>query len=411
MAIRVSIMGLKQQTRMWRQIICATVIASSCSLAPQTFAQDQNTQEAQPVLVAPTSVAKRILLIDDATNTVLLERGSNEAFEPASFAKLMTAEIVFDAIETGKVALGTTFKVSEHAWRTGGAPSQTPAMFAALNSEISVDDLLSGMLVQGGNDAAIILAEGIAGDEAAFTKLMNERASALGLSETTFANPTGFNVAGNRTTLVDMVRLSHHIRTKRQKFLGYFTKTEFEWNKVKQRNRNVLLNGDLGVDGFITAAGELAGFGIIATGQINGRRVNLAMSGLPDSPTRATEARALMRWGYNGFRKSKLLEAGASVGNAEIFGGLSPDVAMVPEAALDVLLPVEDTGAITARVRYSGPLIAPISKGDEVGVLEIWNGDVKMLSAPLLAATDVEQATLASRARAAVSELAFGWLR
>jgi serine-type D-Ala-D-Ala carboxypeptidase (penicillin-binding protein 5/6) len=387
-------------------VLAAAFLMPPATAGAQEPAADPNTQSA-PALAAS---ATRILLMDEQTGTVLLSRNADEPFAPASFAKLMTAELVFHLVDTDQLSLRAMFKVSEDAWRRGGAPSGTPAMFAKLGSEVAVADLLRGLLIQGANDAALILAEGISGSEAAFTERLNERAAEIGLRSTVLANATGFDAPGAQTTLADLVKLGRHFRKEHLRFIGIFAEPYFEWNKIRQSNRNPLLDDGLGADGFLTAASGTAGLGLLATAEQNGRRIHLAMSGVPDAQTRAVEAKALLAWGFKGFKFSRLVDKHALVAELDVYGGTRSTLAVMAPERLDMLLPVDARG-LEVTVSYDAPLVAPIETGDRVARLQVINGGETMYDGPLVAAADVEQASLIRRALAALFELAFGWMR
>jgi serine-type D-Ala-D-Ala carboxypeptidase (penicillin-binding protein 5/6) len=396
-------------TRKGRRSAVLAALCFAVSAFPSGIAAAEEPRSVE-VSQAVSFAAPRILMIDDGTGTVLVSARADETFAPASFTKLATAEWVFHLIEEGKIALDTPFTVSENAWRNGGAPSGTPTMFAKLGSSINVSDLLRGMLIQGANDAAIILAEGVAGSEEAFVEQLNKRLQDIGIRNTRIGNSTGFASQNAQTNLVDLIRLGRHLRAEHARFMGIFAESEFEWNEILQRNRNPLLDDGLGADGFLTATSDTAGFGLLATAKIGGRRLHLAISGLPDAQSRAAEAKKILQWGFEGFAFSRLLQAEALVGRAEIYGGIVSEVSLAAPKNVDLLLPV-DAASLIARIRHITPLQAPVAKGDKVAMLEVWNGDAKMLETPLVAAFDVPLAPLSSRAMGSISELAFGWLR
>src|SRR5690606_25573693 len=210
-------------------------------------------------------------------------------FPPASLAKLMTMEVVFGALKRGDLHADTLFPVSENAWRTGGAPSGTTTMFAALNSQIQVDDLIRGVVIQNANDACIILAEGISGSESGFAARMTARAKDLGLGRSTFGNATGLPSAERHTTERDLVELSRHIHREYPEYYPIYSQPDFEWNKIFQRNKNPLMSLNLGVDGLGAGYAEGAGFALAASVERNGTRLFLAMGGLASDKERLEE--------------------------------------------------------------------------------------------------------------------------
>jgi D-alanyl-D-alanine carboxypeptidase (penicillin-binding protein 5/6) len=349
-------------------------------------------------------------VVDAATETVLLAKGADDPVPPASTAKLMTTEIVLDALKTGALTRETVFPVSEHAWRTGGAPSGTSTMFAALNSRVAVGDLLQGVIVQYANDACIVLAEGMAGSEAAFAERMTARARQLGLASSTFANPTGLPDARNTTTLRDLVALARHLRAAYPGDVALFRQVDFEWNKIRQRNRNPLVLADIGVDGYVTGFAEGFGYGLVASMERDGRRVDLALNGLGSDKERTAEARRVFDWAMSAFAERRLFQPGEIIAEASVYGGDRPTVGMVADGPVDVLLPAKVDAKLVARVVYRWPIPMPIRAGDAAGTLRIWNGDQLLREIPLKAATGVEAGTLASRAGDALKALVLFWM-
>lgn len=354
--------------------------------------------------------ARQALVIDALTETVLLEKAADEAVPPASMAKMMTVELVLSALKDGSLSRETLFPVSEHAWRTGGAPSGTSAMFAALNSRVSVGDLLQGVVVQYANDACIVLAEGMVGSEAGFAERMTARARAIGLKTSTFANPTGLPADGNLTTMRDLVMLARHLRTSYPEDIPLFRQAEFEWNKIRQRNRNPLIFANIGVDGYVTGFAEGYGYGLVASMERDGRRVDLALNGLATDKDRLAEARRVFDWAMTNFSEKRLFAEGETVAEASVYGGDRASVGLVTAGPVDILLPVKTPAKLTARVVYRWPLTVPVRAGEVAGTLRIWNGEQLLREVPLKTAASVEAGSLTSRAADALQELLFFWL-
>lgn len=355
--------------------------------------------------------AAQAYMIDAESGTVLLSKNADQPVPPASLAKLMTMAVVFDAITTGKASLNDTYKVSEFAWRTGGAPSRTSTMFAALKSEIRLEDLIQGVIVQAANDGCIIIAEGMAGSEPAFVQLMNDRARALGMEKSTFVNATGLPAQGQAVTMRELVTLSSHIWRDYPQFYKFYSQPEFTWNKITQRNRNPLLALGIGADGLGTGFTEESGYAFVGSAARDGRRLFVALGGLTSDKERADEARRIVEWGMTAFERAPLFAADAVVGNAKIFGGDKSSVPLKAKGAISIFLPHENRGKVIARVVYHGPLKAPIEQGTPVGSLKIWVDQQLTQETPLFAAEDVQRGTLSQRARSAVEELAVGWMR
>lgn len=354
--------------------------------------------------------AKQILLVDAETGTVLFSRAENDPAPPASLAKLMTMEVVAEAIAKGEISAETVYDVSEHAWRTGGAPSGTSTMFAALKSRIRVADLLQGMAVQLANDACIILGEGMAGSETAFAEKMTTRARELGMPLATFRNATGLPDPQNQITMSELVTLIRHLHDAHPDLYKLYAQPEFEWNKILQRNKNPLIAANVGVDGLATGFAEGYGFSLAASMQRADRRVYLAMGGLATDKERTEESRKVLDWAMSAFEKRRIFADGEAIGEASIYGGAASHVALVAGGPVDVLLPVDNPERLTARVVYKWPLRAPVMAGAEVGVVRLWNGEKLLREVPVKTAVAVEQGTLASRALDALQELLFFWL-
>lgn len=350
------------------------------------------------------------LMIEASTGTILLSKAADKPFPPASLAKLMTVELVLDALTRGEITLDTDYAVSEYAWRTGGAPSRTSTMFAALKSRIRVDDLLKGVMVQMANDGCIILAEGMAGSEAAFTERMNERAKVLGLTGSHFANSTGLPHPDARTTLKDLVTLARHIEATYPRFYEYFRIPEFEWNKIFQRNRNPLLAFDLGVDGLASGYSEQGGFGIVASSLKNGTRLIVGLSGIATDKERTEETARVLGWGQTAFESLKLFDAGEVIGAASVYGGANGTVDLVAKAPVSVFVPIGNPERLSARIVYQWPLRAPVESGSQVGTLRIFSGESLLREVQLATASAIEVGTLRQRATDALLELMFFWL-
>ena len=355
--------------------------------------------------------AAQAFMIDAETGTVLFAKDADKTFPPASMAKLMTMEVVFNAIKSKRMTLDDTFVVSENAWRKGGAPSGTSTMFAKLKSSIRVEDLIRGVTVQAANDGCMILAEGMAGSEENFAAQMTERARQIGLRKSTFVNSTGLPADGQQTTARELAQLALHIQREYPDLYAYFGEKDFTWNKISQRNRNPLLAMDIGGDGLAVGMSEAGGFGIVASVNHNGSRVIAAMSGLASDRERAEEARKLLDWGARSFEKTEIFAKDEVVGEAQVFGGAKSGVTLKAKGPVNIFLPITNRDKLTARIVYNGPVTAPVEEGQAVGALRVWIGDTLSQETPLFAAESVGMGTLPQRALDAVKELAVGWLR
>ncbi|MER9253479.1 D-alanyl-D-alanine carboxypeptidase [Mesorhizobium sp. M0598] len=355
--------------------------------------------------------AAQAFMIDAETGTVLFSKDADRLIPPASLAKLMTMEVVFDAIKSGRMTLDDTFVVSENAWRKGGAPSGTSTMFAKLKSTIRLEDLIQGVTVQAANDGCIVIAEGMAGSEANFAAQMTERARQIGLQKSTFVNSTGLPADGQQTSVRELALLALHIWRNYPDLYRYYGQKDFTWNKISQRNRNPLLAMDIGADGLAVGASERSGFGIVGSVSHNGTRVIAAMSGLANDRERSEEARKLLDWGVRSFEKTEVFAKDEVVGEAQVFGGAKSGVALKAKGPVQIFLPITNRDKLTARIVYDGPVAAPVEEGQPVGTLRVWIGDTLSQETPLFAAESIGVGSLPQRALDAAKELAVGWLR
>lgn len=353
-----------------------------------------------------TSVPSAIL-IDAGTNTVLFEKGADEFFAPASTVKILTAELIFQALTEGRLNLDDEFTVSEHAWRTGGAPSGGSAMFLALNSRARVEDLIRGLVIASGNDAAITLAEGLAGSEEAFVMRMNKRAAELGLVKSRFGNPWGMAGPDQKATAREMAKLAAHVIKTYPQYYRYFGEKEFTWNKIRQQNRNPLLTMSIGADGLKTGnIDKTSGFGLVGSATQEGRRLIVAVYGAKTAKERAEEARKLLQWGFRNFEEKHLFAAGETIGPAQVYGGTKGSVDLTAKEDVKVLLPRGGSERLMGKIVYEGPLLAPVEAGASIGRLEVRRGNSVVLEQPLQTAESVELGSLPGRAFDAIYESA-----
>lgn len=356
------------------------------------------------------TTAPRIFMIEATSGTVLLSRSADEPVQPGSMAKLMTVETILDSISRGETNADVAFPVSEHAWRTGGAPSRTTTMFAALKSSVPLRDLLNGIIVQNANDGCIIAAEGLSGSEDAFTQRMNERARALGLSGSRFGNSTGLPPGESVVTMRDMVSLARHIQSSYPEYFALYAQPDYEWNRIRQRNKNPLIGRVEGIDGFAAGYADGAGFGLIATAARGQTRLFLAMSGLPTEKERQDEAERLLEWGFSDFALLKVFAAGAEVGRAQVYGGASETVPLSTHDEVLVYAPKADLAKLAAEVDYKGPIKAPVANASEVGQLKVKVGNAVLKDVPVFTSADIDQGSVSSRAKDALRALLFFWL-
>jgi D-alanyl-D-alanine carboxypeptidase (penicillin-binding protein 5/6) len=355
--------------------------------------------------------APEAYMIDAETGTILFSKDADKPVPPASLAKLMTLELVVHAIKSGRLNLDDPFYISVNAWKNGGAGSGGSTMFAKVKSSVRLEDLIKGMAVVSANDACIAVAEGMAGSEENFAKLMTERARTLGFDHMVFKNSTGLPADGEVVTVKELALLGLHIWREYPDLYHYFALPDFTWNKIKQRNRNPLLEMDIGADGLKTGHTDSAGFGIVGSAARNGRRLFVAMSGMSSSGERAEEARKMLDWGMRAFEKSELFAEGETVAEASVFGGAQSSVALKAKGPVSIFVPLTNRDQLKARVVYTGPLVAPVEAGTPVGKLKVWIGDTLSQETPLYTAGAVGKGTIYQRATSALKELAIGWLR
>jgi D-alanyl-D-alanine carboxypeptidase (penicillin-binding protein 5/6) len=357
------------------------------------------------------SAAPEALLIDYESGATLFEKNADATFPAAALVKLMTAELIFRELKAGRLTLDGTFTVSEHAWRTGGGHAHATASFLDVHSAVRIEDLLRGLIVQSGNDAAITLAEGLAGSEEAFADLMNKRAAELGLQHSFFVDPSGRDEPRQRVTARDMALLAADIIREYPDYYHYFAEKDFTWNKIHQMNRNPLLGAITGADGLKTGDDAAGEFSLVGSAVDDGQRLIVVIAGVKTAAERGEEARKLLDWGFRSFEPRVLYHAGTVVGSASVYGGASGDVPLVCDTEIKVFLARGDQEHLTAKIVYLGPLAAPVEADAQVATLRIWRGATLVLEAPLRTQTSVPVGGLAKRAFDAGIEFAAGLIR
>jgi D-alanyl-D-alanine carboxypeptidase (penicillin-binding protein 5/6) len=397
--------------RFWRTLLAA-VLAVAVGCGGIVFAANNSVQGAKKDEGGFDGDAPTAILIEASSGSVLFEKNADELRAPSSMMKLMTAEVVFHAIKQGDVKLTDEYRVSENAWRKGGAPAGGSTMFAAINSKISVDDLLHGAIIQSGNDACMVLAEGLAGNERSFaTEMMTKRARELGMTQSTFANSNGLPDPGNKMTVRELARLARYVIQTYPEFYKLFGEREFTWNKIRQQNRNPLLLSLEGADGLKTGYTKDGGYGMVGSAVQNGLRLIVVVNGLEDPDDRASEAKKMLEWGYRNFEARTLFAAQQPVGYAKVFGGESRSVKLASPEPIKVMVQKNGTDKLIARVIYNGPVRAPIEPGQQVGVVRVWRGTNIAMEAPVFAAEAIGKGSTMRRAIDGASELVIGMFR
>jgi D-alanyl-D-alanine carboxypeptidase (penicillin-binding protein 5/6) len=398
----------RRTARFWPLV--AVVLAAGVMLGGMAYAANNSVQGAKKEdgydVDAPTAI-----LIEAKSGSILFEKNADELRAPSSMMKLMTAEVVFDALAKGEIKLTDEFRISENTWRKGGAPSGGSTMFAAINSRVSVDDLLHGAVIQSGNDSCMALAEGLSNTEAAFVERMTKRARELGLTKSTFGNSSGLPDPGNKMTVRELAMLARHIVLTYPDHYKLFGEREFTWNRIRQQNRNPLLATLEGADGFKTGHTKEGGYGMVGSAVQNGLRLIVVVNGLTDSDDRATEAKKLLEWGFRNFEARTLFAADQTVGYARVFGGESRSVKLASPEPIKVMVQRNGNDKLVARIVYTGPVRAPVEPGQRIGVLKVWRGGNIAVESPLVAGEPVATGSTTRRAIDGASELVIGLFR
>lgn len=384
-----------------RQFQALAAAASLLAAVAATPAAAQNVQVSAP----------HVVLMDFKTGSLLFSRGADEPVPPANMTKLMTLAVVFDELKRGKITLNTEFVISNHAWRTGGAPSGTSTMFAAVRQSYRVEDLITGIAVVSGNDASIALAEGIAGSEQAFAARMNELAKKIGLATARFSNPTGAQQGDQRISTRDLAKLAAHLIREYPDYYKYFRVAEINWSKVKQSNRNPLLGSSLGVDGLVTGSTKESGFGFVASAIMDDRRLIAVVHGAKSDKDRTDDTRKLLDWGFRAFGDRMLFTGANQLARVSVYGGAQRSVPVFARRDVHVFSLQGAPEKFVAKVEYEGPVRAPVKAGDEVAKLRIYRGDQLAHEAPLYAVEDVPVGGTFGRAFDSAYEYATGIVR
>jgi D-alanyl-D-alanine carboxypeptidase (penicillin-binding protein 5/6) len=371
------------------QALAASLLALFCFAAAA--------QTPQP----PEIAARSYLLLDVTANQMLASRDIDVPVEPASLTKLMTAYLVFDALRAKKIDLKQALPVSPRAWKMPGS-----RMFIDPSMKVPVEDLIKGMIVQSGNDATIVLAEGVGGTVERFVQLMNEQAKALGMKATSYRNPEGLTEAGHTTTARDLSILSTRLIQDFPDYVGYYTIKKYRYEgtpTANDTNRNMLLFRDPTVDGLKTGHTNAAGYCLIATAKrdfpnVGARRIMAIVLGTNSETARANEAQKLLNWGYTAYEAIKLFDANQAVVTPEVWKGTQKTAKLGRPQAVVVAVPAGTAMRVKTQVARPDPLLAPLTKGQVVGTLKISSADQPLLDVPLMALETVEQAGVFSRA-------------
>ncbi|MFN4355492.1 D-alanyl-D-alanine carboxypeptidase family protein [Parvibaculum sp.] len=354
------------------------------------------------------TTAEFAMLMDYETGAVLWGKNVDEPMYPSSMSKLMTLEMLFNAIRDGTVSLEDEFRISEYAWRVGGAASGSSTMFAELNSNVPVDAILRSIIIQSGNDACIATAEALSGSESAFAEAMNERAKELGMKNSHFVNSTGWPHPEHIMTAYDLGLLSRHLIMDFPEYYPIFRETEFTWNGIRQGNRNPGLYLDPTIDGLKTGHTQAAGYGLVASAKRGDQRLILVVNGLQSEKARADETVKLMDWGFRSFKRYDLFAAGAVVENAPVWQGTYGEVPLVSKKDINVIISPQQRRDMKVTVVYQTPIAAPIAVGQEIGALRIEVPGIPVQEHPLVAGGAVERQGIFGRAMNALKHMILG---
>ena len=398
------------------------VLASALAVPARAFAQQHKAAPAHsaaphhshPKEVVPSgspadsplgpvdTAAKWAIGLDFATGATLLEKGADEEMPPSSMTKLMTIYLVYERLKQGRLKLDDQLTVSERAWKMGGSK-----MFVQVGTQVKVEDLIRGVIVQSGNDAAVVLAESVAGSEEQFVEMMNAKAKVLGLKHSQFRNCTGWPDPEQHMSVRDIATVARHIIMDFPEYYHYDAEKSFKYNNIDQENRNPLVQKGT-ADGLKTGHTEAGGFGLAASAIRGGRRVVLVLNGMTSMHERAEEGERLMDWCFANYEDVTLFSAGDTIERAPVWLGTAKDVPLVAGRDLTVTMPRNWRDNAAVKVSFDSPVRAPVMKGDVVGKLTLGGKGVPPLNVPLLAGADVPRLGLPGRAMAMLSHLTGG---
>lgn len=383
-------------------IITRTAVAAVSLLAVTlTFPHTGNAQGIE-------TQAREAVVLDPQTDTVLLNKNADQSMPPASMSKMMTVYLLFESLKDGRVSLDDKFRVSENAWRTGGAKSGSSTMFLPPNSEVKVEDLIRGIIVQSGGDACIVVAENLAGSEEAFARRMTAKAHEIGMTNSNFVNATGWPNPDHRTTAHDLAILAERTINDFPEYYHYYAEREFTYNDIRQSNRNPLLYGYAGADGLKTGHTEEAGYGLTGTAVQDGRRLIVVVNGLDSNKARASESARLLDWGFREFDNYALFKNGDTVEIAPVWLGTAPTVEMKINRDIHITMTRKARRNMKVTVKYASPIPAPLTAGQQIGTLTVEAPGFETIEAPLTASADVGQLGMFGRLGAALEFLLWG---
>ena len=357
---------------------------------------------------AVTTIADYAILLDMTTGRVLFEKNADQQMPPASMSKMMTAYMLFEWLRDGSLTLDDTFTVSINAWRKGEKKSGSSTMFLEPGKKARVEDLIRGIIVQSGNDACIVVAEGLASSEAAFAEEMTVRARELGMKNTAFKNATGWPAPGHVSTARDLAVLAERTIRDFPVYYSFYSEKEFTYNAIRQINRNPLLYRDISADGLKTGHTLESGYGLTASATKGDRRLILVVNGLPSKKARRKEPERLLAWGFREFNNYKLFGAGEKVTDADVWLGQQDSVGLLIEKEMLLTLPRKARRKMKVSVQFQNPVPAPVSKGDQVAKLVVIVPGEATVEVPLVAANDVPRLGLLGRLGTILEAIVWG---
>ena len=347
--------------------------------------------------------AKQAIVIEFDTGAVLYHKDADSIMFPASMTKMMTAYLLFERLKNGSLSLEDTFRVSEKAWRKGGSK-----MFVKVGDRVSVEDLIRGIVVQSGNDATIVVAEGIGGSEAAFGDLMTEKARAIGMANSTFRNASGWPDPDHVTTARDLAILAERTIRDFPEHYHYYSELSFKYNNIKQSNRNPLLYKNMGADGLKTGHTQASGYGLSASAKRNNRRLIVVANGFSSVKARAAGSERLIDWGFRTWNNYALFEAGEKIADVPVWLGEADSVPLLIKDKLVITIPRKSRSKMKVAVSYEEPVPAPIKVGTQIATLVVTAPDTDKMEIPLYAGADVPQLGPVGRLGEALRYLVWG---
>lgn len=365
-----------------------STIAALFLLVPVAYAQ---------TAPLPETEAKQAILLDFETGTVLYEKNADERMPTSSMSKVLTTIVAYDAIRNGKIKWDEELPVSERAWKEGGSASGGSTMFLNLNSTVKVSDLIKGIVIQSGNDACIVMAEGVAGTEENFAGMMNDKADEIGMKDSHFMNASGLPDPNHYSTARDLAKMAVYLIREYPEDYKFYSEKEFVYNNIKQGNRNPLLYKTIGADGIKTGHTEDGGYGMIGSAVANGRRVIMVINGTSSMQARANESEKLMKWAEVSFKNADVVKKDAVLGKVPVVLGVAREVPFAANKDIKVTISAFDKNSAQVVANYKAPLTAPVKAGDVVGTADVTLANGTKISTPLVATEDVAEAPFFSR--------------